>query len=48
MRHAIAILYFVAFGFFFPAWVTKRARGIVALGAIAAPWIAFWCGWFAR
>lgn len=48
MKTFLAVTYFVAFGFVFPAWVIKRSRGVVAMCAIAAPWVAFWMGFFAR
>lgn len=48
MKTAIAIIYFAYFGFCWPVYLGRRARGTVAFAAMVAPWVAFWMGYFAK
>lgn len=48
MKTAIAIIYFILFGFVWPHWIGGRTRGAGTVACLAAPWAAYWFGWWLR
>lgn len=48
MKLIIVLSYFALFGVIWPYWVGGRTRGNVTVLCLAAPWVAFWLGYFAK